>query len=92
MQNTTRTRIALAILTIGIIASSQTVPSVSAPPAPDATPTITITGASAEDMALAGWAINRFELAGLTLPSVEVMFHATYDGCQGYAGLYNQTR
>ncbi|MDH5371702.1 MAG: hypothetical protein OEX97_02020 [Acidimicrobiia bacterium] len=38
--------------------------------------------------AQAGWAIERFDLAGLEFPEVSVLFHETKDACQDNVGLY----
>ncbi len=41
-----------------------------------------------EQVALAEWARERFELAGLELPAVKVTFHDDEAGCDGNTGLY----
>lgn len=35
----------------------------------------------------ARWALERFELAGLDLPTVDIYFHTSPDGCEGNLGL-----
>lgn len=58
-----------------------------ADPAPVADSPLTVTGATAAETAMTDWAIDRFELAGLTLPSVTLDFRDD-DECGGAAGLY----
>jgi hypothetical protein len=41
-----------------------------------------------EEIELAEWARERFELAGLELPAVKVTFHDDGAGCNGNTGLY----
>ena len=45
-----------------------------------------------EDLAMveiAEWATGRFEAAGLKVPTVEIHFHDSYDGCGGHWGTFN---
>lgn len=37
---------------------------------------------------LVAWAVGRFRLAGLTLPPLQVRYHADTTGCAGFYGLY----
>jgi hypothetical protein len=48
-----------------------------------------ISGGSQAQQALARWAVGRFESGGLTLPSLEIRFHAAAEGCEGRMGGYS---
>jgi hypothetical protein len=48
-----------------------------------------ITGGTPAQRTMAHWAIGRFEAAGLSLPSLEIRFHATPNGCDGHQGAYS---
>lgn len=47
-----------------------------------------ITGGTPAQQEMARWAIGRFETAGLSLPSLEIRFHPTPNGCDGRLGGY----
>jgi hypothetical protein len=49
-------------------------------------PNVEVTGATPEQLALARWAVGRFETAGLKLPVVEIAFHGDALGCEGHMG------
>jgi hypothetical protein len=49
-------------------------------------PTIEVTGSTPEQLALARWAVGRFETAGLEPPAVEVAFHGDPSACGGHMG------
>ena len=49
-------------------------------------PDVEVTGATPEQLAMARWAIGRFEIAGLEPPAVEIDFHADASGCDGHFG------
>ena len=49
-------------------------------------PTVEVTGATSEQLALARWAVGRFETAGLKPPVVEIAFHGDALGCEGHMG------
>lgn len=38
---------------------------------------------------LIGWAMVRFDAAGLDLPALEIQFHTNSEGCRGNRGMYN---
>ncbi|MDX2379725.1 MAG: hypothetical protein QNM02_08200 [Acidimicrobiia bacterium] len=46
--------------------------------------------ATAAEAEIVDWAVGRFELAGLTLPSVEVSFSSDEADCGGHEGLYRR--
>lgn len=48
-----------------------------------------ITGGTPEQQQMARWAVGRFEAAGLSLPSLEIWFHPTPNGCDGRLGSYS---
>jgi hypothetical protein len=48
-----------------------------------------ITGGTPSQQEMARWAIGRFEAAGLPLPSLEIRFHPTPNGCDGRLGGYS---
>src|SRR4029453_837089 len=52
-------------------------------------PNVEVTGAI-EQLALARWAVERFEIAGLEPPVVEIAFHRGLSGCGGHLGLARQ--
>jgi hypothetical protein len=47
---------------------------------------VEVTGATPEQLALARWAVGRFETAGLKPPVVEIAFHGDALGCEGHLG------
>ena len=47
-----------------------------------------IAGGTPAQQEMARWAIGRFEAAGLSLPSLEIRFHPTPNGCDGRLGGY----
>jgi hypothetical protein len=49
-------------------------------------PNVEVTGATPEQLALARWAVGRFETAGLKPPVVEIAFHGDALGCEGHMG------
>ena len=49
---------------------------------------IAISGGTITQRAMARWAIGRFEAEGLRLPSLEIRFHASPNGCGGRIGSY----
>jgi len=52
-------------------------------------PNVEVTGAT-EQLAMARWAVERFEIAGLEPPVVEIAFHRGLAGCGGHLGLARQ--
>jgi hypothetical protein len=50
--------------------------------------TVSIEGATADEVALVEWAAGRFQAAGLELPDLTVEFHDDLAGCKGAYGLY----
>jgi hypothetical protein len=52
-------------------------------------PNVGVTGAT-EQLAMARWAVERFEIAGLEPPEVEIAFHRGLSGCGGYLGFAKQ--
>ena len=50
---------------------------------------VEVTGAT-EQLALVRWAVERFEIAGLEPPVVEIAFHRGLSGCGGHLGLARQ--
>jgi hypothetical protein len=51
------------------------------------TQTIVVHDATPADMDLLRWVVGRYEAAGLTLPPLQVYFHASKGGCGGETGL-----
>lgn len=49
---------------------------------------ITFTGGTPTQRAMARWAVGRFEAEGLRLPSLEIRFHMSPNGCGGRMGSY----
>lgn len=49
-------------------------------------PNIQVTGATPKQLALARWAVGRFEIAGLRPPALEIAFHGDALGCEGHMG------
>lgn len=47
-----------------------------------------IVGGTAEQQAMARWAVGRFAAAGLSLPTLEIHLHADQKGCGGRLGNY----
>ena len=52
-------------------------------------PNVEVTGAT-EQLAMVRWAVERFEIAGLEPPVVEIAFHRGLSGCGGHLGLARQ--
>ena len=52
-------------------------------------PNVRVTGAT-EQRAMARWAVERFEIAGLEPPVVEIAFHRGLSGCGGHLGFARQ--
>ena len=52
-------------------------------------PNVEVTGAT-EQLAMARWAVERFEIAGLEPPVVEIAFHRGLSGCGGHLGFARQ--
>jgi hypothetical protein len=48
---------------------------------------VEVTGATPEQLAIARWAVGRFEMAGLGAPAVRIAFHRDPVGCSGHLGL-----
>ena len=48
-----------------------------------------ITSGTSTQRAMARWAVGRFEAGGLRLPSLEIRFHRSTDGCEGRMGGYS---
>ena len=95
---TTRTiaRTLLAIVAIGTLATELPNPGAfEAPVVESVAPTgadiatTAVNPAVAGDEALAEWALERFEIAGLELPPVIIIFHTDREGCRGGAGYYS---
>jgi hypothetical protein len=49
-------------------------------------PNVEVIGATPEQVALARWAVGRFEMAGLKPSAVEIAFHGDALGCEGHMG------
>jgi hypothetical protein len=47
---------------------------------------------SDEDAALAEWALNRFEMAGLGLPPLTIAFHDDKEPCRGHFGYFRASK
>ena len=52
-------------------------------------PNVEVTGAN-EQLAMVRWAVERFEIAGLAPPVVQIAFHRGLSGCGGHLGLARQ--
>ena len=52
-------------------------------------PNVEVAGAT-EQVAMARWAVGRFEIAGLEPPVVEIAFHRGLSGCGGHLGFARQ--
>src|SRR5262245_39129448 len=52
-------------------------------------PNVEVTGAT-EQLAMARWAVERFEIAGLDPPVVDIAFHQGLSGCDGHLGFARQ--
>ena len=48
-----------------------------------------ITGGTPAQQGMARWAVGRFEAERLVLPSLEIRFHRSTDGCEGRMGGYS---
>jgi hypothetical protein len=53
-----------------------------------AEPGMAVIGGTSEQQAMGRWAIGRFAAADLTLPPLEIRFHADQRSCQGRLGYY----
>jgi hypothetical protein len=51
---------------------------------------VQVRGAMPEQLAMAQWAVNRFEAAGLEPPTVKIEFHGDPSGCGGRLGFARQ--
>lgn len=49
-----------------------------------------VVGGTSEQVEMARWAVGRFESAGLTLPPIQIRFHADLEGCGGHLGYYRR--
>jgi len=58
----------------------------------EAAGTIHLGSASPEQRAIVEWALERYERAGLELPSLDVVFHGDPSGCHGNSGFYSPGR
>lgn len=89
MDTATRTRkiASLAmILASSVLLGAQAHPATGSPAAIDSPPVV-VQGADVAQEQAVDWAIRRFRQAGLSgLPSLEVTFHNSHDGCRGYLG------
>jgi hypothetical protein len=56
----------------------------------DAGPSITIEGGTTAQRAIAEWAVGRFDIGGLNLPSLEIRLHPDQDGCRGRLGYWEE--
>lgn len=50
---------------------------------------LTVVGGTADQRALARWAVGRFEAAGFRLPSMQIVFPVGREGCRGRLGYYD---
>jgi hypothetical protein len=48
-----------------------------------------VTGGTPAQQVMARWAVGRFEANGLRLPSLEIRFHRSTNGCEGRMGGYS---
>jgi hypothetical protein len=48
-----------------------------------------VTGGTPAQQAMARWAVGRFAAEGLVLPSLEIRFHTSRNGCDGRMGGYS---
>ncbi len=48
-----------------------------------------VTGGTPAQQVMAHWAVGRFEANGLRLPSLEIRFHRSTNGCEGRMGGYS---
>ncbi len=71
--------LALAALAGGSLAGRQTT-------GVELQPGVTVFSEDPVQQQLAGWAVARFERAGLNPPTVEISFHADASGCGGHLG------
>lgn len=78
------------LATLGFIGASAANPvAMSADPtAADMPASVTVVGASESDHAAIGWAVDRFQRAGLELPPVVIEIHNAPADCNGYDGLF----
>ena len=49
-------------------------------------PNVEVRGATPGQLAMARWAVGRFETAGLVPPAVDIEFHGEESGCGGHLG------
>lgn len=67
----------------GVVRDSEAMPQVAYGPA-------SVAGGTPEQVRMARWAVERFETAGLTLPPIQIRFHADLEGCGGHLGYYRR--
>jgi hypothetical protein len=79
---------ALVVAIAGTLAASS-MRSIQATDAAVIRPNVEVTGAT-EQLAMARWAVERFEIAGLDPPVVEIAFHRGPSECGGHLGLARQ--
>jgi hypothetical protein len=79
---------ALIFATAGALAASS-LRSIQATDLAAIRPNVEVTGAT-EQFAMARWAVEQFEIAGLEPPVVEIAFHRGLSGCGGHLGLAKQ--
>jgi hypothetical protein len=77
------------VVALGFMGTSAASPvSRSADPVPALPGWVTVVGASESDHAAIGWAVDRFERAGLELPPVVIEIHTAPADCNGHDGLF----
>jgi hypothetical protein len=54
--------------------------------------TASVTGATPAERRVVTWVVERFDEAGLTLPTLAIAFHADPAGCHGNSGLFREGR
>jgi len=78
----------LLVLNLGSSADRAATESARTVPGPPAPAVITVAqGASAEQLGHVDWALDRFERAGIQLPSLEIHFYDNYEACKMRQGL-----
>lgn len=87
MHKTTRTAILLALPAL-LFLGADTPASGAVAVRPD----VVVHGGAPAEIALVGWAVARYERAGLELPPLEVYFHEDTSGCRGRLGFYEGGR
>ena len=73
-------------LVIAVVVGTWSLRSVGAPDGVMIRPDVEVVGATPAQLALARWAIGRFEAEGLHRPAVDVRFHGDRSGCEGNLG------